>query len=415
MKRRSWIIVGVVVAAIAAFFVWRALNPAPTLPPYKTAVLATGDLTEQITANGVLNPVRVVNVGTQVSGTVEKLYVDFNDRVVKGQVLLRLDPSVYAARVAASEAQLAQVRANAALAAANARRSEQLFKQDYIARQDYETSLASQRATAAQVSAAQAQVRQDRSNLGYSIIRSPVSGVIISRQIDIGQTVAASFNTPTLFQIAQDLTQMQIEATVAEADIAKVRPGQRVDFTVDAYGARRFAGTVNQLRLNPTTLQNVVTYTVIVSVANPDGALLPGMTANASFVVSEKRDVLLIPNAALSFKPEGWKPGRRNQAASAGGASGERAGRGGRGGRQRNPDAVTVFVLAGDEPQPRRITIGAADADFSEVTSGPVKAGDTIITGANTAAKKPGGIFSGPPGANTRQRGTSGRGGAPAV
>ncbi len=409
MKRRNWIIIGVVVAAIAGWFIWRALNPAPTLPPYKTAVLATGDLTEQITANGVINPVRVVNVGTQVSGTVDKLYVDFNDRVTKGEVLLRLDPSVYAARVAASEAQLAQVRANAALAAANARRSAQLFKQDYIARQDYETTIASQRATAAQVMAAEAQVKQDRSNLGYSIIRSPVSGVIISRQSDFGQTVAASVNTPTLFQIGQDLTQMQIEATVAEADIAKVRQGQTVNFTVDAYGARKFSGAVDQIRLNPTTVQNVVTYTVIVAVANPDGALLPGMTANASFIVSEKHDALLIPNAALSFKPEGWKPGGRRNAAG-GGSGGERPV--GAGGRKRDPDALTVFVLTGDEPQPRRIKIGAADADFSEVVSGPLKAGDTIITGANATAKKKG-LQLGPP--DTSKRGSNGRGGAPAV
>ena len=163
-------------------------------------------------------------------------------------------------------------------------------------------------------------MRNDRANLDFSVIRSPVSGVVISRQIDIGQTVAASFNTPTLFQIARDLTEMQIEAAVAEADIAKVKPGQRVDFTVDAYGARKFTGTVDQIRLNPTNQQNVVTYTVIVKAANPDGALLPGMTANASFMVSDRRDVLLIPNAALSFKPEGWKPqrnGKRGGAAAA--------------------------------------------------------------------------------------------------
>ncbi len=410
MSRRNWIILGVIVAAIAAWFGWRALNPPPRPDPYKTAVLTTGDLSELITANGVLNPVRVVNVGTQVSGTVDKLYVDFNDRVTKGQVLMRLDPSVYAARVAASEAQLAQVRANAALAAANVKRSAQLVKQDYIARQDYETTLAASRSTAAQVSAAQAQVKQDRSNLGYSIIRSPVSGVIISRQIDIGQTVAASFNTPTLFQIAQDLTRMQIEATVAEADIAKVQRGQVVNFTVDAYGSRQFSGMVNQIRLNPTTLQNVVTYTVIVGVANPDGALLPGMTANASFVVSEKHDVLLIPNAALSFKPESWKTGRR---AAAGG--GQRPSGGGEG-RKRDPDALTVFVLVGGEAQPRRIHVGASDADFSEVTRGKLKAGDVVITGANTAPKAKGGLFGGPPGTGgNQQRGANGRGGAPAV
>ena len=414
MSRRNWIIAGVLLIAVAAFFGWRALNPAPVAPPYKTAVVARGDLTEQITANGVINPVRVVNVGTQVSGTVDKLYVDFNDKVVKGQVLLRLDPSVYAARVAASEAQLANTRANAALQAANVKRAESLVKQDYIARQDYETTLAASRSTAAQVAAAQAQVKQDRSNLGYSIIRSPVSGVVISRQIDIGQTVAASFNTPTLFQIAQDLTRMQIEATVAEADIAKVKQGQVVTFTVDAYGARAFQGTVTQIRLNPATVSNVVTYTVIVTVANPDGALLPGMTANASFVVSERKDVLLIPNAALSFKPADYKAQRSGVAQRKGGARRGADGAGDSGPRrQRDPDAVTVFVLVNGGPEPRRVRIGASDADFSEVVRGRLMAGDTIITGQTVADKKKG-LQLGPPDGG-KQRGTNGRGGAPAV
>jgi len=391
MTRRSWIILGTIIAVAAAGLGWRWLNPPATGPEWKTIAVARGSLTEQITANGVINPVRVVNVGTQVSGTVEHLYVDYNDRVKVGQVLLRLDPSLYAARVAASEATLAQLRANAALAAANARRSAELVTRDYIARQDYETTLASAQSTAAQVLSAQAQVRQDRSNLGYSIIRSPVSGVVISRQIDVGQTVAASFSTPTLFQIAQDLTRMQIEATVAEADIAKVRQGQTVSFTVDAYGSRRFGGTVSQVRLNPTTLQNVVTYTVIVAVANPDGALLPGMTANASFTVAEVKDALLVPNAALSFKPEGYVATRT-------------AGSG-----PRDPDLVTIFVLSGGKPAARRIRIGASDTDSSQLVAGPLKAGDAVITGANAAAKAKSAVFGPPPGA--QQRGANGRDG----
>jgi HlyD family secretion protein len=209
---------------------------------------------------------------------------------------------------------------------------------------------------------------------------------VISRQIDIGQTVAASFATPTLFQIARDLTEMQIEASVAEADIAKVKPGQRVDFTVDAYGARKFTGTVSQIRLNPTTQQNVVTYTVIVKAANPDGALLPGMTANASFLVSDRRGVLLIPNAALSFKPEGWKPQRNGKRGGGGGGN----------------ESATVFVLANDEPQPRRIRLGPSDADMTEVAGGDLKAGEVIITGSNAPEKAPSGLFSGPPGSKPK-------------
>ncbi|MFZ4690052.1 MAG: efflux RND transporter periplasmic adaptor subunit [Polymorphobacter sp.] len=379
MKRRGWIIIGVIVLAVAGYFVWKWLNPAPVIDPYKTAQLEKGDLIEEITANGVLNPVRVVSVGTQVSGTVQALYADFNDRVTAGQVLLRLDPALFTSRLQASEAGLANARASAALQAANAQRAAQLVKQDYISKQEYETTLASSRGAAATVQQAEAQILQDRANLDFSVIRSPVSGVVISRQIDIGQTVAASFNTPTLFQIARDLTQMQIEAAVAEADIARVRPGQTVDFTVDAYGVRKFSGTVDQVRLNPTTQQNVVNYTVIVKAANPDGALLPGMTANASFIVSDRKDVLRIPNAALSYKPDGYKPQRNPPGTVA------------------QPDMVTVFALVGGQPAARRVRVGASDADFTEVVAGPLKAGDTIITGSNIEAKKAGGMFSGPP------------------
>ena len=394
MKRRSWIILALVGVAIAGFFVWKRLNAPPPPPPFKTVTIDKGDLTEEITANGIINPVRVVSVGTQVSGTVQALYADFNDRVKAGQLLLRLDPALFTSRLQASEAALTNARANAQLQAANAQRAAQLVKQDFISKQDYETATASARSTAAQVAQAEAQIRQDRANLEFSVIRSPVAGVVISRQIDIGQTVAASFNTPTLFQIARDLTQMQIEAAVAEADIAKVKPGQTVDFTVDAYGARKFQGTVDQIRLNPTTQQNVVTYTVIVKAANPDGALLPGMTANANFVVSERRNVLLVPNAALSFKPEGYKPVRD------------------RSGKPRAPqaDLVTLFVLVNGQAQPRRVRAGASDAENTEILEGPLKPGDTVITGSNSTAKPAGGLFSGPPGGR-RESANGGTGG----
>jgi HlyD family secretion protein len=394
MKRRSWIILAIAVAAIAGYFVWKRLNAPPPPPPFKTVAIERGDLTEEITANGIINPVRVVSVGTQVSGTVQALYADFNDRVKAGQLLLRLDPALFNSRLQASEAALANVRATAALQAANAARAAQLVKQDFISRQDFETAQASARSTAAQVAQAEAQIRQDRANLEFSVIRSPVAGVVISRQIDIGQTVAASFNTPTLFQIARDLTQMQIEAAVAEADIAKLKPGQAVDFTVDAYGARAFHGTVDQIRLNPTTQQNVVTYTVIVKSANPDGALLPGMTANANFIVSERRDVLLVPNAALSFKPEGYKPVRSRDGKP----------------RTPQPDMVTLFVLESGKPEARRVRAGASDADNTEIVAGPLKPGDIVITGSNTAAKTAGGLFSGPPGGR-RESANGGTGG----
>jgi HlyD family secretion protein len=300
--------------------------------------------------------------------------------VAAGQLLLELDPSVYAAKLAASEANLANIRATQGLAAANAARSAELFRQNFISRQEYDTTRQVARSTAAQVQQAEAQIKQDRTNLGYTVIRSPVSGVVISRQVDLGQTVAASFNTPTLFTIARDLTKMQIEAAVAEADVSRVKVGQAVNFTVDAYGTRNFTGTVQQIRLNPTTQQNVVTYTVIVSVANPDGALLPGMTANAAFQIANHQDVLLIPNAALSFKPLDWKPVRK-----AGGK------------RSFDPSAVTVFVLKDGAPDPVRIKIGASDSDSSEVVGGTLKAGDTVIIGDAAKDKKASGMSFGPP------------------
>ncbi|TRW17074.1 efflux RND transporter periplasmic adaptor subunit [Glacieibacterium frigidum] len=393
MKRikKRWILLALVIAAaVGWYFYSRANAPAPG-SQYKTAEVTRGDLSEVITANGILNPVRVVSVGTQVSGTVAKLYVDFNDKVKEGQLLLELDPSVYAARLAASEAALANVRATAALQSANARRSAQLFKQQYISRQEYETALASAQSSAAQVQAAQAQIKQDRTNLGYTVIRSPVSGAVIARSVDLGQTVAASFSTPELFRIARDLTQMQIEAAVAEADVSKVRVGQKVNFTVDAYGTRNFEGFVRQIRLNPTSQQNVVTYTVIVGVANPDGALLPGMTANASFLISNFENAVLLPNAALSWKPADYTPPRRT------GAGQKRV--------PNDPSMLTVFVLRDAAPVPVRIKIGASDQDNTQVVSGALKAGDKVIVGDTSKDKKGGGF--GPPGTG----GNSGGGG----
>jgi HlyD family secretion protein len=357
-------------AALAWWFVGRGDGDGAQL---ETAVVERGSLTEVITANGTINPVRVVNVGSQVSGTVEKLYVDYNDRVAAGQVLLELDPRLFRARLAQSQANVANIEAQAALADANARRAGELRRQQFISQQDYEQALASARSSRAQVAQARAASEQDQANLGFSIIRSPVAGVIISRQVDIGQTVAASFQTPTLFTIARDLTQMQIEAAVAESDIARVKVGQRVTFTVDAFGAREFEGTVSQVRLNPTTQQNVVTFTVVVDVPNLDGALLPGMTVNASFLVQEHRNVLLVPNAAMSWKPADWQ---RQRSAGAGKGSGK-AGRSGGDGY-----STTVFVLGPEgTPEARQIRVGAADSDRSMVMGGTLRAGERVITG----------------------------------
>jgi len=387
MTMKRLIGIGLLLAGIAAAIWWFVGRDTQATERFETVKAERGALTEVITANGTINPVRVVNVGSQVSGTVQKLYVDFNDRVTQGQVLMELDPQLFRARLAQSEGSLANVKAQAALAEANARRAAELRRQEFISQQDYESALASARSSAAQVRSAEASVGQDRANLGFSIIRSPVTGVIISRQVDIGQTVAASFQTPTLFTIARNLTQMQIEASVAEADIARVQVGQKVGFTVDAYGTREFEGAVSQVRLNPTTQQNVVTFTVVVDVPNPDGALLPGMTVNASFLVKEYRDVLLVPNAAMSWKPKDWS--RQRQAGAKAGkeepsnASGGQKAGGAKAGKAAGEGyGTTIFVVgANGNPEPRQIRVGAADSDNSVVLQGTLKPGEQVIIG----------------------------------
>lgn len=366
---RKTLIITAVVLAVAAVLAWFVLRDRSGGPAFETVVAERGALTEEITANGTVNPVRVVNVGSQVSGTVEKLYVDFNDRVTPGQLLLELDPRLFEAALAQSTASLANAEAQAALARANARRAAELRAQDFISQQDLETTQASARSADAQVASARAAVQRDRANLDFSIIRAPVAGTVIARQIDIGQTVAAAFQTPELLTIAEDLTRMQIEALVAEADIARVQKGQAVRFTVDAYGQREFPATVSEVRLNPTTQQNVVTFTVVVDVPNPDGALLPGMTANARFLVQEHRDVLLVPNIALSWKPKDYVPPR---------GSAQRTAERGQPGT-----GATIFVVGADgQPEPRRIRLGASDNENSLVMAGALKPGETIITGA---------------------------------
>lgn len=380
MTRRRIIGITALVAGVIAAIVAFARRDEDPAARYQIAPAAMGNLTEEVSANGTINPVRVVNVGSQVSGTVEKLYVDFNDRVKAGQVLLELDPRLFRASLEQSQATLANAQAQSALAEANRRRAAELRKQDFISQQDYEQAVATARSQAAQVQSARARVAQDQANLNFSIIVAPVSGIIINRKIDIGQTVAAAFQTPELFSIAQDLTQMRIEALVAEADVSRVRLGQKVSFTVDAYNDRQFGGTVSQIRLNPSTQQNVVTFTVVVDVPNPDGALLPGMTVNARFLVQEHRNVLLVPNAAMTWKPKDWT---RQQAA-------EKAKTG-----EKKPQAgfgTTIFVLGADgKPQPRRIRLGAADAENSIVLGGELKAGDRVITAEADPGAPPGG------------------------
>jgi HlyD family secretion protein len=361
----------------AGYLYW-AGNGAPDAEKrYRTLAVARGELTQMASANGTLNPVVLVNVGTQVSGTVKKWYVDFNDHVSEGQKLLELDPSIYQALVNQSSANLLNARSQLKLATANAARARELFKLEYISRQELDTSVQALEAGRAQVALVEAQLAKDRTNLGYSVIRSPVKGVVVSREVDIGQTVAASLQTPTLFKIAQDLAKMQIDSAYAEADVGNLKVGQQATFRVDAFPNRIFQGIVKQVRLNPTTQQNVVTYDVVVAVDNPEQILMPGMTAYVNILVAQRKDVLLVPNAALRFRPADAAP-RGARKSPDGSGRGKPEGQTG-----------TVYVIEGGQPKPVRVSVGITDNRMTEVVDGELKEGDAVIVEDRQPPAKP--------------------------
>ena len=270
---------------------------------YKTAAAAKGDLIQQVTANGQISPVKNVTVGTQVSGIVKELYVDFNSRVTNGQVIARIDPSTYDQNLEQAEAELANAKAALEFAELSHKRAKELSAEKLAPVSDFDKAVVDLHQGEAVVRMRQAAVKRAKVDLERTTIFAPIDGMVITRSVDIGQTVAASFNTPTLFNIANDLAKMQIDAMVSEADVGGVEEGQSVTFTVDAFPQRKFRGTVKQVRFAPTTNQNVVNYATIVEVNNADLKLRPGMTANANILVAENKDVLRIPNGALRFRP----------------------------------------------------------------------------------------------------------------
>jgi HlyD family secretion protein len=380
--------VAVVVVAVAAV-VWT--RGASSEAQYLTAPVERGDLVVTVSANGTLNPVTLVNVGTQVSGTVRKLHADFNSRVKSGEVLLELDDAIYAAAVRQSEANLQNALAQVELAQANATRAEALFAQGYIAQQDVDQARETAKSAVAQRGLVQAQLDRDRANLDYTVIRSPVSGVVVSREVDVGQTVAASFQTPTLFKIAQDLAKMQIDSNFAEADVGSIKVDQHVHFTVDAFPDRTFEGVVSQVRLNPQTVQNVVTYDVVVAVGNPEEILMPGMTAYVNVVLAERKGVLKVPNAALRFHPPGVEltaaaaepaPGPAGATVPPGPGPGTAAGPAGT--RRAAGPLRSIYLVRNGVPVAVRVQLGGTDRRFTEV-SGALQAGDPVVIGLASA------------------------------
>jgi HlyD family secretion protein len=342
------------------YYYWTQLNPAGAQEKYKTESVDRGNVVQVLTANGTLNPVVLVNVGTQVSGTILKLHADFNSRVSAGQVLAELDPALFDAQLKQSEANLNSALASLKLAQTKEARTRDLVGQNFIAQAELDAAVQALDAARAQVNVVRAQLDKDKTNLRYTVIRSPISGVVIARNVDVGTTVAASFQTPTIFQIAQDLKDMQIDTSLAEADIGAVKVGLPVRFSVDAFAERNFNGTVKQVRLNPTIQQNVVSYNVVVAADNSEGVLMPGMTARVSVTASRRENVLRVPNTALRFKPKDANTETKPQGRREAGAK--------------------VYKLINEQLQAVTIKTGISDNTYTEITDGDLKLGDKLVT-----------------------------------
>ena len=298
-QRKWWIILFLIVAGGFLYFMNGNENQGTG---FATATISRGDLRQVVTATGEIQPLNTINVGSQVSGTIEAIYVDYNSKVKKGDVLLKIEPSVLQASVDEAYASLVSAESQLNYAKSEYERNKELFAQDYIARADLELSQTNYEQAEQSVKRMQSQYDRAVTNLGYATITSPVDGTVISRQVDVGQTVAASFQTPDLFEIAEDLSKMQIETAVSEADIGMITEGLPVTFTVDAYPTQTFQGTVRQVRLSPTITSNVVVYTVVIDVDNSDLKLKPGMTAFVTILISEKTDVWKVQNSALILR-----------------------------------------------------------------------------------------------------------------
>lgn len=373
---------GLLVAVGAAVAVFGP--SASAKPRFETAEVKRGDVVAKVTATGTLSALVTVQVGSQVSGRIQELSADFNSQVTKGQVLARLDPQLFEAaleqakaNLVAAQSNLTRARVQEAEAARAAQRAKSLAQKSLIAQAELDTALSNVEAAQAQVAASTGAVAQAKAalhtaeiNLAYTTIHSPITGVVISRNVDVGQTVAASLQAPTLFLIAEDLRKMEVHTSVAEADIGKLQPSMKASFTVDAYPGERFFGTVRQIRNAPQTVQNVVTYDAVMDVENEDLKLKPGMTANVTFVHAQKEDVLKVPNAALRFQPPRWMA---PSGPPAKGSVAERTAR-------LEPTAArTVWVLQGESPKPVAVKTGVTDGSFSELLEGALSEGDRLV------------------------------------
>jgi HlyD family secretion protein len=387
--KKSIIYIGSAVVVLAiGYLAYRSLGSAKQTVSFETAKIEKGTISNTITATGTLEAIKTVEVGTQVSGVIEKIFVDFNSLVKKGQLLAQLDETPLLAQLEQSKASVDQAEAQVKYQKATYDRYKVLAEKKLIAQSDFDLAEYNYNNALGSLSNAKSMYDKNKINLSYARIYSPIDGIILDRAVDEGQTVAASFNTPTLFTIANDLTQMRVEAMIDEADIGQVRNDQRVEFTVDAYPLRKFSGSVTEIRLQPVSSANVITYTVVINAPNPEKVLMPGMTANATFFVTEKTDIVLVPAKAIRFTPDPTALAAYNQSIPESGAQASEP--------QVPPINADAFAdqPSGDEEQTvwikqgamihaQKITVGVTDEIHYEVLSG-LNEGDEVIVSATS-------------------------------
>ena len=397
MKKGKLITIGgaIVVLALCGYFFMGTSSKGKI--SFQTEKVTRNSMTDVVVATGTVEPVTKVDVGTQVSGIIDRIYVDYNSVVKKGQLIAEMDKVTLQAELESQEAQLANAKAEYEYQQKNYARSKVLFEKQLISDSDYEEATYNYEKAKSTYEKSKADIVKVRRNLGYAVITSPIDGVVISREVEEGQTVAAGFETPTLFTIANDLTQMQVVADVDEADIGQVSDGQRVEFTVDAYPDDTFEGVVEQVRLEATTESSVVTYEVVITAYNPELKLKPGLTANVTIFTLEKDDATAVPTKALRFVPNAELLGEIGLTAVETDS-------------QAAPGSRELWVKEGTTLRPRRVYAGAASGDMTEITEG-LTGSEEIVTGLvtakpreETAAIERSPFMPGPPGSNDKKK-----------
>jgi HlyD family secretion protein len=390
-RNRKLLLGAAVVLAAALVWMWQRGARSESLP-YRFAAVERADLEAAVSATGALSAVTTVQVGTQVSGQIAEIHVDFNDRVQEGQLIARIDPTLQQQTVRDAQAGLERSQAELEQAQREYDRNRQLFESKVLTEIEFNSAKYALAVARANVKSAQVTLERARQNLEYTSIFAPIDGVVVERNVNVGQTVAASLNTPQLFLIANDLAQMQILASVDESDIGMIREGQPVRFSVQAYPNETFTGTVQQVRLQSTTQENVVNYTVVVSVKNPDGKLLPGMTATVEFITGSVSDALVVPNAALRFRPTESMLAQARAARGTGAQRSTERGSGERAGATRRAAnaAVLWYVNEGGQLATARVRIGLSDGQRTQIDGPDVRQGLRVIVGVTQNAQSDG-------------------------